>query len=216
MRDEAVARPGGEEHAEAGGDRSRHERFGEQLSHESRAACTDRQPHRDLALARDAASEQQVGCAGARDGEEQPDQREEDPQRFGELPPDAREAGGPGRESVCLPPDTWPAGRPAAPGFVVTSSTAGQMRLSATFACSRLRPSRSRPIRCSHELDVEASAPRVLNGRERDGDVRREPCRDAEEAARRDADNRERPAVDADDPADDRAVAVRSGAASSA
>ena len=127
-----------------------------------RAAGTDRQPHRDFALARDAASQQQIGGAGARDGKQQPDQREQDPAEV------RRTVVGRGRSrpTPARAPSVWPryfARRSAGiPGFVVTSSTAGQMRCSATFACWWLSPSRSRPMRCSHELVVEVSARCVL------------------------------------------------------
>ena len=94
------------------------------------------------------------------------------------------------------------------PGFVVTSSTAGRIACSVAFACSSVTPSRRRPMMCSHALVVDGQRARVLDRRQRDRDVRRQPGSDAEESARGDADDREGLALDTDALADDVAAAA--------
>ena len=76
-RDQAVADPLAKSMPTRAAIADRDQRLGEELTDDPRAAGSYRQPHGDLALAGDAAGEEQVGGAGARDGEEQPDEREE-------------------------------------------------------------------------------------------------------------------------------------------
>ena len=88
-RHQRPAHPLRGEHAGGGADRAPDQRLGQQLTNQSPAAGANRQPHGELAPARDAAGDQQVGGAGAGDRAQQADEGEQQPQRLLELTADA-------------------------------------------------------------------------------------------------------------------------------
>lgn len=81
-RDDDAVGPAREERAECRADEREQDAFGEQLAHDARAARAERHADRDLALARGAARDQQIGDVRARNEEDQGDGRHEQPQRM--------------------------------------------------------------------------------------------------------------------------------------
>ena len=185
--DERVAGPGGEEHAEAGSDRSRHERLGEELADE-RARGWHRSPAAPRSRAGARRRARAAGWrrwrtrrrrAARRARRESAAVRRTDAGR-GRIPPRQARA-----RSAC---PRYLARRSAgSSALVVASSTAGQMRCSAALACSWLRavPQPAHEVQPGARVLSERSG--VLHGRERNGDrqARARPPRRRSRAARR-------------------------------
>ena len=73
--------------------------FGQQLTEDPQPSCTHAQTQRDFVLARSGARQQQIGDIGARDRQNQSDERHQYVQRLGKLPPQGVQPGRPFLES---------------------------------------------------------------------------------------------------------------------